>query len=166
MANPQIERLREQSYRVLTERNLKLTRPRMAIIDCLLKKEGWHFLADDLQAEVNQGQPGTVSRATVYRTLEVLTEAGVLTKTRMNENSFRYELADLEGHHHHLIDIASGKVVCFKGDEDLHRMLDRICRENGFTEQYHVLEVFGQFSKPPAPAPRTSSTRRRTGGKR
>lgn len=149
MVNRYQERVRDRFYRVLIERNLKLTKPRKALIDYLLKKRGWHFQAEDLLRDLNEKSPGVVSRATIYRTLDLLVEAGILAKTRIHENSYRYELADTEGHHHHLVDINTGRVVEFTGDKELHRMLKRIGEEHGFEEQYHVLEVFGEFSRQP-----------------
>ncbi|MCC7479303.1 transcriptional repressor [bacterium] len=145
-ATPVLERVRERSYKALMERGLKLTKPRKALIEMLTSRPGWHFQAEELLEALNNEQPGVVSRATIYRTLELLVEAGVLTKTRLNENSFRYELADMQGHHHHLIDTGSGRVANFTGDEELHSMLRRICAEHGFKEHYHVLEVYGEFT--------------------
>lgn len=139
--------MRERFYRILLEQNLKLTRPRKAMIDLLLAKRGWHFQAEDVLNELNEASPGVVSRATVYRTLEMMVASGMLLKTRVHENSYRYELADTEGHHHHLIDVNSGEVIEFSGDKELHRMLKRICTAQGFEESYHVLEVFGTFKK-------------------
>jgi len=149
MVNRYQERVRDRFYRVLIERNLKLTKPRKALIDYLLKKRGWHFQAEDLLRDLNEKNPGVVSRATIYRTLDLLVDAGILAKTRIHENSYRYERADTEGHHHHLVDIHTGRVVEFTGDKELHKMLKRIGDEHGFEEQYHVLEVFGEFSKQP-----------------
>jgi Fur family transcriptional regulator, ferric uptake regulator len=171
VVNPVEERLRERALRVLADRRLKLTRPRRAIVDWLLSLRGKHFLAENMRAEINKDLPGSVSRATVYRTLDILTEAGVLIKTRVNESSFHYEMADLEGHHHHLIDTTSGRVVGFKGDDELHKMLERICRKHGFNEQYHVLEVFGRFSEPsqdeaPRGSRRSAARPESTGGRR
>jgi len=145
-AKQYLERIRERFYRILLEQNLKLTKPRKAIVDLLLKKRGWHFQADEMFQLLNDKAPGVISRATVYRTLELLVEAGILAKARVHQNSFRYELAEDEGHHHHLVDINTGKVVEFAGDKDLHRMLKRVFAEHSFEESYHVLEVFGTFS--------------------
>lgn len=162
--NPYQERIRERFYRALLEQNLKLTKPRKALIDCLLKKRGWHFQAEDLLRELNERSPGVVSRATIYRTLELLVHAGILAKTRIHENSYRYELSDTDNHHHHLVDMNTGKVVEFAGDKELHRMLKRICDEHGFTEQYHVFEVFGEFIKP-APKKRGAGERKAASAK-
>jgi Fur family ferric uptake transcriptional regulator len=143
--------VRERFYRVFLEHKLKLTRPRRALIEHLMAKKGWHFQAEDLLEELNVKAPGVVSRSTIYRTLELLVSSEVLTKTRIHENSFRYELADIEGHHHHMVDLRTGEVREFTGDEVLHQMLDRICDRLGFREHYHVLEVYGEFleAEPP-----------------
>ena len=149
LTNHYQERMRERFYRILLEQNLKLTKPRKAMIDLLLRRRGWHFQAEEVLQQLNEKNPGVVSRATVYRTLELMVGSGILAKTRVHENSYRYELADAEGHHHHLVDVSSGRVVEFTGDKELHRMLRRVCRENGFEESYHVLEVFGVFARRP-----------------
>lgn len=69
--NPYQERMREGFYRILLEKSLKLTKPRKAMIDLLLKKRGWHFQAEELLKELNEASPGVVSRATIYRTLDL-----------------------------------------------------------------------------------------------
>ena len=90
--------IREGFYRILLEQSLKLTKPRKAMIDLLLKKRGWHFQAEELLRELNAESPGVVSRATIYRTLDLLVTAEILAKTRIHENSYLYELVDSEGH--------------------------------------------------------------------
>ena len=147
--NPYQQRLRDRYLKALSERKLKLTKPRKAVIELLLRKRNWHFQAEDMLREINEKSPGVVSRATVYRTLETLVEAAVLTRTRVRANSYVYELVTAEEHHHHLVDIHSGAIAEFAGDKELHRMLKRVCLEHGFTEHHHVLEVFGEFDVQP-----------------
>ena len=65
--NPYQDRVRERFYRLLLERNLKLTKPRKALIDHLIRKRGWHFQAEELLDELNERSPGVVSRARFSR---------------------------------------------------------------------------------------------------
>jgi Fur family transcriptional regulator, ferric uptake regulator len=141
--------MRERSYHVLLERGLKLTKPRRAMLDYLLDRPGWQFQADELHRELNVLLPGMVSRATVYRTLELLADAGLVNRIQVRDHCFRYQLSEAELHacHYHLIDINTGASISFEADKELRRVLKRICKEQGFSEQYHVLEVFGEFAR-------------------
>lgn len=147
----------------MLEKNLKLTKPRRALIDCILSKQGWQFKAEELLRELNRRNPGIASRATVYRTLDLFVSTGLLNRTRGHENSSNYALAD-GGGQGQLIDIRTGQVASIPGDRDLVRNIRRICAKHGFTECYSALEIFGEFSGAPArkPAARKTQKRRRT----
>ena len=82
-----------------------------------------------------------ISLATVYRTVRLFEEAGILAKHDFGDGRARYEEAPSE-HHDHLIDIQSGKVVEFHNDEieDLQR---RIAEKAGYRLVGHRLELFG-----------------------
>ena len=82
-----------------------------------------------------------ISIATVYRTVRLFEEAGILAKHDFGDGRARYEEAPSE-HHDHLIDIQSGKVVEFHNDEieDLQR---RIAEKAGYRLVGHRLELFG-----------------------
>ena len=142
-------RVRERFYRILSEQNLKHTKPRQALIDLLLKKRGWQFQADELLRELNEIKPGVVSRATVYRTLDLLVAAAVLRKIQIHGNSFCYELSPSGVKQHYLVDLQTGQSVEFGTDKGLQRMLARIAKQHNFVEQFHVLEIFGEFNKKP-----------------
>jgi Fur family ferric uptake transcriptional regulator len=149
VGNPLLDRAREQSYAALIERGLKLTKPRQAVLDFLFDHPQSQFQPEDIRTLVNASSPGLISRPTVYRTLDLLVETGIVTRTIVNSNSFRYQLAESECQscHYNLVDVETGAAVSFDADPELKRVLQRICRERGFTEQYHVLKVFGKFSR-------------------
>lgn len=100
-----------------------------------------HFRADDLAAELASG-PDHVSRGTVYRTLDLMTEAGFVQKIRDQDVHAHYEHIYGHGRHHHLICENTGEFIEFSSPE-LEREIARICRENRFRERFHRIVVFG-----------------------
>jgi Fur family ferric uptake transcriptional regulator len=149
VANPIIERMRERSYHALLERGLKLTRPRIAVLDFLHARPETQFMAEEVCRRLNEQQPGLISRSTIYRTLEVLVDAEIVQRTVINANKSCYQLSEAQHErcHYHLVDVHDGTTVSFNADAELRRVLQRICREKGFSEQYHVLKVFGEFKR-------------------
>jgi Fur family ferric uptake transcriptional regulator len=155
VANLFSDSLQDRYFSVLSDRGLKLTRPRRALIERLLERPAGWFQADALLAEINAGSPGTVSRATVYRTLDLLVEAGVLMRELVGENRYRYDRAQNPGEsEHRLIDIKTGRTVDVAGTPGLKRAIDAVCTQQGFGEHYHVVEVFGEFGAGKHPQPR------------
>jgi Fe2+ or Zn2+ uptake regulation protein len=149
VGNPLIDRIKERSYDALLERGLKLTKPRIAVLDFLLGSPETQFQAEEVFKSLNGATPGMISRSTVYRTLDVLVEAKIVHCTIINANKYCYQLCENEHHrcHYHLVDVGTGATLSFNADPELKRVLQRICRERGFSEQYHVLKVFGEFKR-------------------
>ena len=83
----------------------------------------------------------SISIATVYRTLHLLDENNIVQRHDFNESYARFEV-NFE-HHHHMIDLETGKVVEFK-DEDLERAKLRIAEELGYELVDHRLELYGR----------------------
>jgi Fur family transcriptional regulator, ferric uptake regulator len=82
-----------------------------------------------------------ISIATVYRTVKLLEEAGVIERHDFGDGKSRYEEAPDE-HHDHLIDMRSGKVIEFSNDE-IERLQEMIARELGYRLVGHRLELYG-----------------------
>ena len=82
-----------------------------------------------------------ISIATVYRTVRLFEEAGVITRHEFGEGRSRYEEAT-EEHHDHLIDMNSGEVVEFMDDE-IERLQEAIARRLGYRLVAHRLELYG-----------------------
>ncbi len=82
-----------------------------------------------------------ISIATVYRTVRLFEEAGILSRLDFGDGRSRYEEVPTE-HHDHLIDTKSGKVIEFHNDE-LEALQVRIARELGFRLVDHRLELYG-----------------------
>ncbi len=80
--------------------------------------------------------------ATVYRTLELLSRAGLVQEHDFGEGFKRYEPLAAQSHHEHLICVECGKVVEFSS-ERLERMKSLIADEYGFRYHHHRLEIYG-----------------------
>ena len=83
----------------------------------------------------------TISIATVYRTVKLFDEAGILDKLEFGDGRARYEDAERE-HHDHLIDINSGRVIEFM-DSDIEKLQEKIAQKLGYKLMGHKLELYG-----------------------
>ena len=87
-----------------------------------------------------------ISLSTVYRTLKLFAEKGILERHDFGHRRGRYEAASRE-HHDHLIDVDSGRVIEFRS-EAIEALQDKIARELGFKLVGHRLELYGVRTKP------------------
>lgn len=101
-----------------------------------------HFRADDLAADLATGMD-RVSRGTVYRTLDLMTEAGLVQKIRDQDVHAHYEHIYGHGRHHHLICDQTGSFIEFSSPA-ISDEIERICREKGFKQRFHRIVVFGE----------------------
>jgi len=83
-----------------------------------------------------------ISIATVYRTMRLFEEAGVVERHDFQDGRSRYEEAS-EDHHDHLIDLRSGEVIEFVNDEEIEKLQRRIAEEHGYKLVDHRLELYG-----------------------
>ena len=90
-------------------------------------------------------QDDTISIATVYRTVKLLEEVGVIDRIEFGDGRSRYEEAG--EHHEHLIDIESGDVIEFY-DAELETLKAKIAEDMGYELVDHRLELFGRRLKP------------------
>lgn len=88
-----------------------------------------------------------ISIATVYRTVKLFEEAGILEKHEFGDGRARYEAADRD-HHDHLIDMHSGEVIEFV-DAEIEELQMRIAAKLGYTLKGHRLELYGVPLKKP-----------------
>ena len=100
-----------------------------------------HFDAEDLIHRLRAASK-RVSRATVYRTLEVLEECGLVKKIHQTDKRSHYEKSLGLEHHDHLFCDACGKVIEFKVDE-IERLQDDVCDRYGFHPRRHSLQIYG-----------------------
>ncbi|RYJ01807.1 MAG: transcriptional repressor [Acetobacteraceae bacterium] len=135
--------------RLCIERGLKMTGQRRLIARVLSDSED-HPDVEELYRRA-AAQDNRVSIATVYRTVRLLEEKGILERHDFGGGRARYEPTE-HGHHHHLIDVDTGKVIEFA--EAKHEALaQEIAARLGFELVDHRLELFGRrFPEPKAPA--------------
>ena len=99
-----------------------------------------HPDVEELYARASAVDSG-ISLATVYRTVKLFEEAGILEKLEFGDGRARYEDAERE-HHDHLIDMNSGEVIEFVSAE-IEALQDKIAREYGYELKGHRLELYG-----------------------
>ena len=121
---------------------LKMTGQRRLILQVLTDSSDHPSVEDVYQRAKNQDP--SISIATVYRTLHLLDEMNLVQRHDFNENYSRFEV-NLE-HHHHLIDLETGKVIEFQ-NEGLEDMKVRIAKELGYELVDHRLELYGRRKK-------------------
>ena len=119
---------------------LRSTPTRMAVLDAIVQTQG-HFDAEGLYYRLMSGGK-KISRATVYNTLDLLQECGLVSKYRFAENSSRYEKAFGKPHHHHLICLQCGDILEFVNDR-LNRIQEEVCTSKDFTPHSSSLQIFG-----------------------
>jgi Fur family ferric uptake transcriptional regulator len=124
----------------LSRKRLRLTRERRTILDEMARIEG-HFDADNLLAHFNR-RGRRVSRATLYRTLARLVDAGLVHKIEMAEGQARYEMMVGRHHHDHMICLACGTILEFESRE-IERIQEAICRRRGFRMTGHMHQIRG-----------------------
>lgn len=131
----------------LKEKGYKLTPQRRAIVDIIIDKEGQHLTAEEIYDEVKRICPD-IGLATVYRTVLLLEEVGVIYKLDLNDGCSRYELvhSDEEHRHHHLVCNKCKKV--FEVQDDLLEELEnRIEKTYKFKILDHSVKFFGICSE-------------------
>ncbi len=148
--NPDTLALKETFLRFLEGRKLKLTRQRQAVVEEIFSGNG-HFDADELVDRLRYKR-ARVSRATVYRTLELLQESQLVEKLDFGSPRSFYEHVSPGAHHDHLICTHCGNVIEFH-NERLEALQQEICRNFGFQEASHSLRIFGLCSKCTQSAP-------------
>ena len=124
----------------LRERNLPVTAPRLAVAELLLTADR-HLSAEEVGDELSA--LGTrVGTATIYRTLDVLVESGLVVERDFGEGFKRFEPARDIPHHEHLLCTSCGHVEEFQ-DERLERMTTLVAESHGFARQRHRLVIYG-----------------------
>jgi Fur family ferric uptake transcriptional regulator len=121
---------------------LKLTLPRMKILELLESSDERHLKAEDIYKNLlDSGEE--IALATVYRVLTQFETAGLVTRHHFEGGHAVFEINDGE-HHDHLVDIATGKVVEFY-DEVIEGRQKEIASQYNFTITDHTMVLYGRF---------------------
>ena len=131
-------------------KGVKLTEQRRIIAKIISESkseygESDHPDVDELYSRVSKIDP-KISIATVYRTVKLFEEAGILTKHDFKGGKARYE-AMIESHHDHLIDIKTGEIIEFVDDE-IEKLQKKVAEKYGYKLVDHKLELYGVKKKP------------------
>ena len=126
-------------------KGVKLTEQRKIIANIISESkseygESDHPDVDELYSRVSKVDP-KISIATVYRTVKLFEEAGILTKHDFKGGKARYE-AMIESHHDHLIDIKTGEIIEFVDDE-IEKLQKKVAEKYGYNLVDHKLELYG-----------------------
>ena len=119
---------------------LRRTGQRDVILEIFLRTEE-HLTSEDLYWLVQKEDPG-VGHTTVYRTLKLLTEAGLAREVRFGDNKTYYEHHYNHQHHDHMICTECGKVIEFFS-EDIENLQDQMAEKFGFRPTHHSLRMWG-----------------------
>ncbi|OYX44324.1 MAG: transcriptional repressor [Rhodobacterales bacterium 32-67-9] len=125
-------------------KGLRMTEQRRVIAQVLEESDD-HPDAEVLYTRACAVDP-KISLATVYRTLRLFDEAGILDKLEFGDGRARYEDAE-RAHHDHLIDLTTGEVIEFV-DAEIEALQERIAARLGYRLKGHRLELFGVPTKP------------------
>ena len=131
------------------DKGVKLTDQRKIIVKVLSEsKEAYgesdHPDVDELYNRVSKID-SKISIATVYRTVKILEEAGILVKHDFKAGKARYEQIR-ESHHDHLIDVKTGEIIEFV-DEDIEKLQKKVAEKLGYKLVDHRLELYGSKNK-------------------
>ncbi|MDI3537254.1 MAG: Fur family transcriptional regulator [Eubacteriaceae bacterium] len=136
----------QQIVEILRKSGYKLTPQRRMTIDALLAKGNEHFSVDELYRQVKEESP-EVGMSTIYRTVQILEEMGIITRRNFDDGFARFELCERnEKHwHHHLICLKCNKVIEMQ-DDYLEALEKEIEEKKNFIIMNHELKVYGYCS--------------------
>ena len=117
---------------------MKMTEQRR-VIARVLSDAADHPDVEEVHRRAHAEDP-RISIATVYRTMRLFEDAGIVTRHEFGDGRARYE-ETADSHHDHLIDVRSGKVIEFR-NEEIERLQHEIARAHGFKLVSHRLELF------------------------
>ena len=125
------------------KKGVKLTEQRKVIAKVMTESDD-HPDVDELYKRVTQID-SKISIATVYRTVKLFEESGILTKHEFKGGKARYEELN-ESHHDHLIDIKTGEIIEFVDDE-IEKLQEKVAEKYGYKLVDHKLELYGVKKK-------------------
>ena len=124
----------------LKSAGLKVTLPRLKILEVLEKSPNHHLSAEDIY-RILIDQNEEVGVATIYRVLSQFEESGIVQKLNFENNQAVYELCGLE-HHDHLVCVKCNKIIEFQDDViEKHQL--QIAKKHGFELTDHSLYLYG-----------------------
>ena len=138
------QRLLNRFKEALKKEGLKYTPQRIAVLEEIIKDKGHRESEEIYLALKKRGQH--VSRATVYRTMDILVNNGFARKMNLGDGRARYESKVNSPHHDHLVCMDCGLIVEFM-DQKIEDLQDEIAIEYEFQLKRHIHQLFGLCKK-------------------
>ncbi len=133
---------------LLKQKGLKITAQRESVLEVLKNHEGNHLTVEEIYEKVKTLSP-EIGLATVYRTIQLLSELKLVDKLELNDGFIRYEIGKFDGgkhNHHHLICEICGRVI--EAEDDLLDLIEETCRNKyDFKVTNHVVKFYGICNK-------------------
>jgi Fur family transcriptional regulator, ferric uptake regulator len=137
------EEIKNTFIRYLKNKGHRITNERLLILDSALEMKS-HFDADELYFKMKGGYI-RASRATVYKTLELMSECNILSKHNFKGERARFETKYGKGRHYHIICLNCKRIVEFE-DPGIEKIQEKICKKHNFELIDHTLQVFAVCS--------------------
>lgn len=135
------KRAKEHFTEFLRDGNYRITQERFEVLAAVLKYDE-HFDADSLYLRLRESG-SKVSRATVYKTLALLHECGLVSRFMFSPGEFaQYEKTIDRPRHDHMVCTKCGRIIEFPNGSVIH-LQRQICRLHDFEPSYHTLQIFG-----------------------
>ena len=157
-----MKKTRDAAEEVLRRKGLKLTRQRAALLDLIFGNHR-HFSAEEIHRDLDRSDQ-RVSIATIYRTLSVLSDEGLLQRLDVGNGRVLYEHTVGHTHHDHMVCVDCGRITEFRSPE-IEELQEKAARAHRFTTVAPSLKLFGYCAScvkkhpgpPPLPVPGTRS---------
>ena len=133
----------------LAKNNLKQTKQRKVILEVFLGNDENHLDAEAVHG-VLSAKKQNIGLATVYRSLNLLTDAGILDSHTFADGRAVFELKHPDGHHDHLVCVDCGFIEEFEND-DIEKLQHEVATKLGFELTSHRLELFGRCIREKCP---------------
>ena len=129
-----------QLKNILKTEGLRHTKQRQQVWD-EIRISSEHRDAEEIYIAINKNKALKVSRATVYRTIDVLVKINLVRKMELGDGRALYEHKIDDGHHDHIICVETGKIIEFY-NEDLEILQENIVKKHGYELVRHVHQLF------------------------
>ncbi len=133
----------------LRNTGLKVTQPRLKILEIFQRSTLRHMTAEDVYRELLNQQTGDIGLATVYRVLTQFEQAGILSRTHFEAGKALFEINEGK-HHDHLLCVDCGRVEEFV-DAEIERRQHRIAADRGFVLREHSLALYAACARTDCP---------------
>ena len=131
--------IHEKFVNALKSENIKLTPQRQAIFSDIMDSDG-HRECDDIYDSLMKNK-FSISKATIYRTLDILVKYDLIRKLVIGEGKAKYERKIGKPHHDHMICIETGNIIEFDNDE-IEKLQEEEARKRGYKIIKHVHQLF------------------------